>query len=107
MNTKDFTSELVAEALWNYLVHENFPNEVYDVGSKVIIAEIEDAEISAITKNGEHFRVVGTASIELEIDMGEGDSRTDNYPVAFDMNFNKRRTNFASESIQNRYFFVL
>jgi hypothetical protein len=87
MKKKDFTPQFVRDAIYDYLVNQDFPNELYDVGSKIYITGLADLEISSVRTSGPNFVVDGTGTVELETDMGEGDTASDGYPLRFSYEF--------------------
>lgn len=87
MNAKDFTPEFVRPKLSNYVINENFPEELHDIGSKVYITSVGNVELEHVKKIDGNFRVEGSATLETETDMGEGDSMKGSYPLTFSLDF--------------------
>ena len=87
MKTKDFTEESVYEELLDYAINRNFPEELFDVGSKVYIENICDTHIQSVEKVDGEFVVTGQTTVETVTDLGEGDSAGGDYPLHFTLVF--------------------
>jgi hypothetical protein len=75
MKAKDFTEEFVTPKLSDYVTNQNFPDDLYDIGSKVYINDVENVEIKRETRTTDGtFEVSGKATVETSTDTGEGDS---------------------------------
>src|SRR5580700_2660285 len=108
MKAKDFTPDFVRPKLSNYVINENFPEELYEIGSKVYITSVDNVELEHATRVGENFLVEGTATLATETDMGEGDSMDGSYPMTFKLHFDGDGKIVYCESIKvdNSSFFV-
>jgi hypothetical protein len=88
MKKNDFTPEAIYDELLNHIVNQDFPNDELDeIGSHVSITDLADIEISSVKKAGSNFIVNGNAMLEVETDMGEGDTASDSYPMTFSYEF--------------------
>ncbi len=90
MKKKDFTPESIYDELLDYVVNQNFPDdELNEIGSHVSITDLADIEISSVKKLGSNFIVDGSATLEVETDMGEGDTASSSYPMTFSYEFDE------------------
>src|SRR5258708_15137389 len=89
MNKKDFTPEFIQDKIFDFIVNQDFPDELYEVGSRISITDLVDVEISSITKSESNFIVNGSATVETETDMGEGDTSSGDYPMTFSYEFDE------------------
>jgi Predicted pPIWI-associating nuclease len=87
MKKEDFTPEFVTPVLANYIINQNFPQELYEIGSKVYITGVSTVELEPVKEIGGKFRVEGTADVGTQTDMGEGDSSESDYPMSFSLDF--------------------
>jgi Predicted pPIWI-associating nuclease len=87
MKAKDFTPEFVRPKLSNYVINQNFPEELYEIGNKVYITSVSNVELEPVETIEGNFRVEGTATLETQTDMGEGDSMDGSYPMTFSLDF--------------------
>jgi hypothetical protein len=90
MKKKDFTDEFVAPKVEDYLMNHDFPHDELDeIGFKVFLDSVIDVEIDSVTSSRENFIVKGTANIETETDMGDGDLMYGTYPMSFAYEFDE------------------
>ena len=89
MNKRDFTPEFIKDKIYDYIVNQDFPDELYDVGSRISITDLVDVEIGSITKSELNSIVDGSATVEIETDMGEGDTSSGDYPMTFSYEFDE------------------
>ncbi len=88
MTKEDFTPDAVRRELLDYTVNRNPPDaELSEIGSRVYITDTADIEISSVTGEGSHFIVDGSATLEVDTDLGEGDIWSDGYPMTFSYEF--------------------
>jgi hypothetical protein len=84
MKKKHFTPESIYDELLDYVVNQNFPDdELNEIGSHVSITDIAGIEIRSVKASGSNFIVDGSATLEVETDMGEGDTSSSSYPMTF------------------------
>jgi hypothetical protein len=84
MTKEDFTADAMYDELLDYTVNRHPPDDqLSEIGSKVYITNIADIEISSVTEEDSHFIVDGNATLEVDTDLGEGDSWSDGYPMTF------------------------
>jgi hypothetical protein len=89
MTENDFTPEFVRDALFDYF-NSYFPHdEQDDIGSLVAITGVADVEIDSVKHTEDNFIVDGTATVETETDLGEGDTWNDSYPLTFSYEFDE------------------
>jgi hypothetical protein len=89
MKAKDFTEEFVFPKLSDYVTNQNFPDDLYDIGSKVYIEDVNNVEIKSVTRTTDgNFEVSGKATVETSTDTGEGASFDGSYPLTFTLDFN-------------------
>ena len=89
MKKKDFTSEFVGDALVGHFLNQFPHDELDDIGSRVAITDICDVELNSVERSGSNFIVDGTATVETETDLGEGDAWNDSYPMSFSYEFDE------------------
>jgi hypothetical protein len=90
MNKDDFTPDAIHRELLDYTINYNFPaDELSEIGSRVYITGISDIEISSVTEDDSHFVVHGSATLEVDTDLGEGDKWSDGYPMQFSYEFDE------------------
>jgi hypothetical protein len=90
MKKKDFTPESIYDELLDYVINQNFPDdELNEIGSHVSITDLADIEISSVKKLDSNFIVDGSATLEVETDMGEGDTASSSYPMTFSYEFDE------------------
>lgn len=88
MTKEDFTADAIYDELSDYTVNRHPPDdELSEIGSQVYITNIADIEISSVTEEDSHFIVDGSATLEVDTDLGEGDSWSDGYPMTFSYEF--------------------
>lgn len=107
MKKKDFTPEFVRKKLFNYVVNENFPSELYEIGGKVYITDVTEVVVESVKRQEDNWLVAGTASVETETDMGEGDTMDGSYPMSFGLEFDDDGKIVGAESLEvdNSSFF--
>lgn len=89
MKKRDFTPEFIKDEIYDYIVNQDFPDELYDVGSRISITDLADIEIRSVNKSESNFIVDGSATLEIETDMGEGDTSSHDYPMTFSYEFDE------------------
>ena len=88
MTKEDFTADAIHRELLDYTVNRHPPDdELSEIGSRVYITNIADIEISNVTEEDSHFIVDGSATLEVDTDLGEGDMWSDGYPMTFSCEF--------------------
>jgi hypothetical protein len=88
MTKEDFTADAIHDELSDYTLNRNPPDmELSEIGSRVYITDIADIEISTVSEEDSHFIVDGSATLEVDTDLGDGDSWSDGYPMTFSYEF--------------------
>jgi hypothetical protein len=88
MTKEDFTSDAIHDELLDYTVNRHPPDdELSEIGSRVYITNIADIEVTNVTEENSNFIVDGNATLEVDTDLGEGDSWSDSYPMTFSCEF--------------------
>src|SRR5580765_6515363 len=90
LKKKDFTDDAIYEELLDYAINRNFPEELFDIGSKVYIENICDTEIESVKEIDGEFIVTGKTTVETQTDLGEGDSSDEAYPLKFSLVFDAK-----------------
>lgn len=90
MTKEDFTADAICDELLEYTLNHNYPDdEMNEIGaSHVSIDDITGIEIDSVEESGDGYIVTGSASLDVDTDLGEGDVFSDSYPMKFSYEFN-------------------
>ena len=90
MKKADFTPDAIYDELLDHTVNRHPPDdELSEIGWRVYITNLADIEVISVTKRGSYFIVKGSATLEVDTDLGEGDSWSDSYPMTFTYEFDE------------------
>lgn len=90
MKKKDFTPEFVRSKLLDYLINQHFPHDELDeIGSKVYITSLSDVELGSVKESDSNFIIDGSATLETDTDVDDGEFWPGSYPMEFSYEFDE------------------
>ena len=86
---KIFKPEDIKEEIEDYVFNRDPPYDELDEvgGSRMVMTDIADIEILRQKSSGDNFIIDGQGTLEVTVDMGDGDSSDDEYPITFSYEF--------------------